>query len=468
VNNLQFSYDSLGRLTTYTNQDNKVITYGYDTEDNLTKLTYPDGKVVNYAYDEDNRLIKVTDWLGNVTEYKYDGRGNLTTGISPGLLSIYKYDTVGRLNKLVNYNRNTLAVTSGFEFGMDKNSNRINIKRYLPLVGAVFPTVSASYAYNSDNQLITGEGNTFSYDENGNTTAISPQTSAIRNFTYNYNDELTQYASGTTTLNYQYDILGNRIKKTSTTSTTKYIVDPNQGLPSVIAETDINGNITAYYIYGLGLVSKIEGSNAYYYQYDGLGSTIAITDTTGAVKNKYAYDDFGNVASNSTETISNPFKYVGGAGVITDLPDLLFMRARYYLPSVGRFANKDPIGFGGGINMYNYVYSNPINFIDPTGLNPDSDAEFCAFADRKYWEGDPPDPAIKPLPIWEEPAFTVVSLVTGGGPTGWLFGRGGTGILNSNPFIRIGWGWKGTREAGKLIFRIAIGSKRGPIHWHFP
>ena len=132
-------------------------------------------------------------------------------------------------------------------------------------------------------------------------------------------------------------------------------------LPSVLAETDSFSAITAYYVYGLGLISKIEGSNAYFYQYDGLGSTVAITDKTGVVKNKYAYDDFGNLATNSTETIFNAFKYVGQYGVQTDAPDLLYMRARYYSPSIGRFINKDPIGLTGGMNLYGYVGGNPIS-----------------------------------------------------------------------------------------------------------
>jgi RHS repeat-associated protein len=77
-----------------------------------------------------------------------------------------------------------------------------------------------------------------------------------------------------------------------------------------------------------------------------------------------AYDDFGNLATNSTETIANPFRYVGKFGVQTDLPDLLYMRARYYVPSVGRFITHDPIG---GLNLYAYVGNNPINFMDPKG-----------------------------------------------------------------------------------------------------
>lgn len=364
---LKFTYDALGRMMSFTNYDNKVISYNYDSEDNLVTLTYPDSKKVNYEYDADNRLIKVTDWLGNVTQYNYDSRGNLSFSISPGLITIYKYDEVSRLTKLINYNSNTMAITSGFEFTPDVLGNRTQIKRYQPLNLPTFNLANSSYSYNSDSQLISATGQSFAYDNNGN---LLSRTNAgvTANLTYNYDNQLTQYTSGTTTLAYLYDALGNRIKKTSGSVVTKYIVDPNRTLPSVLAETNASGNITSYYVYGLGVISKIVGTTAYFYQYDGLGSTVAITDKTGAVVNKYAYDDFGNLATNSTETVANPFKYVGKFGVATDLPDLLYMRARYYSPSVGRFINKDPIGLAGGMNLYAYVGNNPLSWIDPGGL----------------------------------------------------------------------------------------------------
>lgn len=366
---LQFTYDAIGRITGYTNYDNQTVHYAYDSEGNLTTLTYPDAKTVNYEYDLANRLTKVTDWLGNITQYTYDSRNNLSFSASAGLITTYNYDAAGRLNKLVNYNSYASAISSIFEFTLDPLGNRTKINRYLPLNIPAFAAGSNAYSYNKDNQLLSAAGSTFSYDNNGNlTNRISGSTATT--FTYNLDNQLIQYTCGSTTLSYLYDALGNRIKKTDGATITKYLLDPVSSLPSVLAETDASGNIQAYYVYGLGLISKIEGSNAYFYQYDGLGSTVAVTDAAGNIKNKYAYDDFGNLALNSSETIANPFKYVGKFGVMTDTSDLLYMRARYYMPAVGRFINRDPIGLAGGMNMYAYVAGNPIKLVDPSGLAP--------------------------------------------------------------------------------------------------
>jgi RHS repeat-associated protein len=96
---------------------------------------------------------------------------------------------------------------------------------------------------------------------------------------------------------------------------------------------------------------------------------VAITDSSGAIVNKYAYEAHGKVMS-QVEAISNPSKYVGRSGVMDDGNGLLYMRARYYDTEVGRFINKDPIGFlGGDLNLYAYVGNNPVNWIDPFGLS---------------------------------------------------------------------------------------------------
>jgi RHS repeat-associated protein len=47
---------------------------------------------------------------------------------------------------------------------------------------------------------------------------------------------------------------------------------------------------------------------------------------------------------------------------------LLYYRARYYDPKIGRFISEDPIGLSAGINFYSYVYNDPVNLVDPFGL----------------------------------------------------------------------------------------------------
>jgi len=132
---------------------------------------------------------------------------------------------------------------------------------------------------------------------------------------------------------------------------------------------DASNNLSAYYVYdGVGLVAKTTSDNQYYYHYDGLGSTIAITDSDGEVVNSYAYSPEGLVGVGVPETIPNPFQYVGYFGVMAEGNGLYFMRARYYDPETGRFINKDPIGYMGGMNLYAYVQNNPVNWIDPEGL----------------------------------------------------------------------------------------------------
>ena len=223
--------------------------------------------------------------------------------------------------------------------------------------------------------------NTYSYDGHGN---ISSKVTQSASYTYSYDDadRLTQVQSSGTTgsiTQYAYNGLGHRISRQvdAPSQTSRYVLDIG-GLtgpaPCVLAETNGSGQVVAYYVYGpgIGLVSKITPQDASFsYHYDGSGNTVCMTDSTGNVVNQYAYDEFGSILD-SSETTPNPFRYVGKYGVMdegTGLAGLLFMRARYYDPEIGRFLSPDPIGFAGGdLNLYAYVRNNPIRWIDPWGL----------------------------------------------------------------------------------------------------
>ena len=172
---------------------------------------------------------------------------------------------------------------------------------------------------------------------------------------------------------YQYDGAGNRKSAATSAATKRFVLDTNGSLSHVLAETDSGGTVTAYYIYGRGLISRISASGTpLYYHFDVRGSTVALSDSTGTLTDAYAYDPFGKVA-NSQGTTANPFKYVGKYGVMDEGNGLDYIRARYYSPDVGRFITKDPFpgtdGDSQSLHRYVYAVNNPIRFVDTSGFS---------------------------------------------------------------------------------------------------
>jgi RHS repeat-associated protein len=110
-----------------------------------------------------------------------------------------------------------------------------------------------------------------------------------------------------------------------------------------------------------------QGGTTYYLAYDQVGSLRLITDNVGNSIKRVDYDSFGNIISDSNPSFAIPFGFAGG---LHD-PDTKFVRFGYrdYLPEIGKWTAKDPILFAGGdSNLYGYVANDPVNWIDPWGL----------------------------------------------------------------------------------------------------
>ncbi len=363
-----FTYDALNRLESLTTPTGQIMEYTYDEVGNLLTIETLFG-MVGYAYDDLNRLSTLTLPGGAQVTYQYDGSGNLMGVLYPNsTYASYAYDTRNRLTSLIN-GKDPGVIISEYTYTLDGVGNRTNVAYTEPL-GKPYTLGDVSYTYLTGNRVQTAGDKSYTYDSNGN---VVTRTQGGNQTTYTYDplNRLTQLVSQGGTVQYQYDGLGNRVTKIAGGVTTRYLIDPNGALPQVIAEMDAGGAITSYYVYDpWGLVAKmLPGGTTYFYHFDGLGSTIAMTNAAGTMVNKYAYDEYGNIL-NQVEAVSNPFKYVGRYGVMQDDTGLLYMRARYYDPETGRFLSKDPIGYRGGFNLYMYGHNSPVNWIDPLGLRP--------------------------------------------------------------------------------------------------
>jgi len=189
---------------------------------------------------------------------------------------------------------------------------------------------------------------------------------------------------------YNYDVLGNL----------KTVFEPGVGLIEYVVDgrnrrigKKVNGILVQGFLYqnSLNPIAELDGSNnlvsrfvyashtsvpdyiikrgiTYRVIVDHLGSPRLIVNiATGDIAQRMDYDEFGNV----TKDTASGFQPFGFAGGIYD-HDIGLVRfgARDYDAIVGRWAAKDPLGHSrGDANLYEYANSDPVNDVDPSGLD---------------------------------------------------------------------------------------------------
>ncbi len=167
--------------------------------------------------------------------------------------------------------------------------------------------------------------------------------------------------SGTTTT-YAYDGDGKRASQTVGAAATSYVYDVNTTLPNVLTDG------TLKYVDGLSLAYAGDSSGTVQvYHADGLSSVRALTDGSGTVIQTYQTDPFG-VPTQTQGSSTQPFQFTGQQ---RDGNGLIYLRARYDDPAIGRFMSRDVLpgrlAAPQTLNRYAYATNNPVVQVDPSG-----------------------------------------------------------------------------------------------------
>ncbi|MCY0913268.1 RHS repeat-associated core domain-containing protein [Massilia antarctica] len=308
-------YDAASRIKGYTHTGTGTVPTPASLNqtfdyDNLDRLTSYNGNGTNqtYAYDASGNRIKVSFGANSYTNTIDPLSNKLSATTGPVPAKTNAYDGAGNLSS-----DGTLVVTySG-------RGRPYSIKN-----GAV--TVYQLFNGTGQRVLQSYGGGLFTYDEQGHLVG-------------------------------EYDVnTGKPMRETV------YLGD----LPVAVLTQTVTGTAP----------SQTTATNVFHVHPDHLGTPRIITRP---LDNKIVWrwdnsDPFG---------LTPPTEYFSGSGTFTfnlRMPGQYYDRNtnlfhnyhRDYDPQTGRYIQSDPIGLAGGMNTYVYVGGNPLSYIDPFGLAPNT------------------------------------------------------------------------------------------------
>ena len=415
---LSYEYDGSSRLISVKDSEGKqAVSYAYDTEGSLSERQAANGLKTTYGYDYQNRLTSMTNETGKGVVSKYSStylkNGQKAEEVSTVMdkkgkstkkTAAYTYDMLGRITRETKTGREDISYT------YDANNNRKQM---------TIGNKTTAYQYNKNDELLrtdtlhtdTEKNDVVIYknDKNGNWLATvnrseipteAKDTSYIDvdvtlgdnqlndNVVNHYNalNQLTETLTKNYKVSFTYDAEGLRTGKTVNGEKTVYVWDGDQ----VVMELSKGGAVQKRYIRGNDLVYADKGENTEktYYVTDMHGNVVQLLDESGNVTKTYEYDSFGNEVKPEKKD-ENPYRYCGE--YYDKETEEVYLRARYYEPSVGRFITRDtytgesnePLS----LHLYTYCENDGVNAWDPSGHYKIKMKHINGMKWKKNWKG---------------------------------------------------------------------------------
>jgi RHS repeat-associated protein len=275
------TYDDLDRMLSMQGP-NGTVEYTYDDAGRRLTMTAPDLPTTSYTYDDANRLTGMTRGADSVSIGHDDAGRRSSVTLPNGIVGSLDWDTASQPTGIT-YDLGTTEI-GDLHYEYDDVGRRTAMWGSLARVG--LPDAMASATYDAGNHRTTQGTNTFDYDLDGNLTDDDDTT-----YAWNARGQLSSLTNGAGTRTFEYDPFGRRTAKSASGHTRGYLHDG----PNVVQERmdDVAyANVLAGPTYDDLFARSTPGGTESLLR-DALGSTVALTDESGATGTGYTYEPFG-------------------------------------------------------------------------------------------------------------------------------------------------------------------------------
>ena len=401
------NYDGRGRKMTEIG-GNTAKNFEYNTAGLLTESTIIMGGFVRqqvyYEYNESGQVCEVKENNATVSTYEYDAMGRQIKAIKAnGVTEKTTYNAAGLVTSVVNSAGRDVISEYPYTYYYDGNQRTKTESKG-----------TSSYAYDGLGRLKTavladGTVQGYTFDGNGNRktmTVTKGGISSLTEYEYDLNDRLLEESSGSNVTTYTYDANGNMLTKGDTVQELDVLnrmtsyddgevyaeytynadnMRQSKTVDSVTTEHVWIGSNIALDIVGSDVISYISSIKSDYgwYVFNAHGDVVQLCDGFGEIIRDYDYDPFGNALHDEDSADENPYRFCGE--YYDAESGYVYLRARYYDSSVGRFISEDPAL--DGYNWYVYCGGNPIGRWDPSGKSWKSMAKSFGAGFRDHFAG---------------------------------------------------------------------------------